>query len=85
MAYRYSPYATMVTIAAVIIAPIIHLAYGIADALIRAVMLVPPRFDWRMVRQLGVMAYRKIADLKPIYRESYETHGLSFGDGRMRC
>ena len=29
--------------------------------------------------------HRKIADLRSVYRESYDSHGLSLGDGRMRA
>jgi len=37
---------------------------------------------WHSLRAAGVTAYRKIAELKPEYRESYATHGLSLSDGR---
>jgi hypothetical protein len=40
---------------------------------------------WHSLRSLGVTAYRKIADLRPVYRESYDTHGLSLVPDRMRC
>ncbi|MDX0354300.1 hypothetical protein GOC51_03640 [Sinorhizobium meliloti] len=40
---------------------------------------------WRFTRDLGLTAYRTIADLKPVYRESYDTHGLSLAASRMRC
>lgn len=39
---------------------------------------------WHSLCAAGVTAYRKIADLKPVYRASYATHGLSLADGRMR-
>lgn len=39
---------------------------------------------WHSLRSLGITAYRKIADLRPVYRESYDTHGLSLEPGRMR-
>ncbi|MBD9635461.1 hypothetical protein IB277_03980 [Ensifer sp. ENS07] len=34
---------------------------------------------------LGLTAYRVVGSLKPVYRESYATHGLSLDAGRMRC
>lgn len=37
---------------------------------------------WHSLRTAGVAAYRKIAHLKPVYRDSYATHGLSLSDGR---
>ncbi|ASP79647.1 hypothetical protein [Sinorhizobium meliloti] len=40
---------------------------------------------WRFTRELAVTACRMIADLKPVYRESYDTHGLSLAAGRIRC
>ncbi|MFT2214700.1 hypothetical protein ACLJYM_22865 [Rhizobium giardinii] len=39
---------------------------------------------WLSLRGLGIMAYRKIADLRTVCRESYDTHGLSLDPGRMR-
>ncbi|CAN7451018.1 hypothetical protein LJR235_002906 [Pararhizobium sp. LjRoot235] len=39
---------------------------------------------WHSLRSLGITAYRKITDLRPVYRESYETHGLSLEPDRMR-
>lgn len=39
---------------------------------------------WHSLRSLGVTAYRKIADLRPVYRESYDSHGLSLEPDRMR-
>lgn len=39
---------------------------------------------WHSLRSLGIAAYRKIADLRPVYRDSYDTHGLSLDAGRMR-
>ena len=32
---------------------------------------------WHSLRSLGITAYRKIADLRSVYRESYDSHGLS--------
>ncbi|OMQ41680.1 hypothetical protein [Ensifer sp. 1H6] len=33
---------------------------------------------------LGIAAYRVVGSLRPVYRESYDSHGLSLADGRMR-
>lgn len=41
-------------------------------------------YAWHSMNDLGIAAYRKIADLKPVYRESYDTHGLSL-DRRWRA
>ncbi|NTJ63524.1 hypothetical protein G6M50_38160 [Agrobacterium rhizogenes] len=41
--------------------------------------------SWRVTRAVGIDAYRKIADLKPVYRESYDTHGLSLDRGQSIC
>ena len=39
---------------------------------------------WHSPRSLGITAYRTIADLRPVYRESYDSHGLSLEPDRMR-
>ncbi|WP_313195864.1 hypothetical protein [Shinella zoogloeoides] len=82
MAYRSLTFATIVAVASFVMHPIITLAYGFAESFFRAVMLMPAKFDWRAVADFSVATYRKIADLKPVYRESYATHGLSLSDGR---
>ncbi len=41
-------------------------------------------YTWHSLRSLGITAYRRIADLRPVYRESYDTHGLSLEPDRMR-
>jgi hypothetical protein len=68
--------------------------YSLYDILAAVVLIVSDfarlalRVDyghaWRFMREAGVSAYRKIADLKPVYRESYDSHGLSLEPGRMR-
>ena len=40
---------------------------------------------WHSLQGLGVTAYRVVGSLKPVYRESYATHGLSLDAGRMCC
>ncbi len=49
----------------------------------RAVLRIDYGYARRLVNDFGVTAFRKIADLKPVYRESYDTHGLSL-DHRWR-
>ncbi|PDT81815.1 hypothetical protein [Sinorhizobium sp. BJ1] len=39
---------------------------------------------WHSLRGLSIAAYRTVGSLKPVYRESYETHGLSLASGRIR-
>ncbi|CAH0339579.1 hypothetical protein [Rhizobium sp. CECT 9324] len=43
---------------------------------------VAPAWAWQTLQRFGVEAYRIIKRLKPIYRESYETHGMNF---YLRC
>lgn len=38
---------------------------------------------WHSLRSLGITAYRKIADLRPVYRDSYDSHGVSLEPDRM--
>jgi hypothetical protein len=83
MAYRSSTFAALSMIACYV-APIFVTLYSALDAFFRAVMLVAAPFAWRSARDLCLVAYRKIADLKPVYRESYDTHGLSLDVGRLR-
>lgn len=81
MAYRSLTFATIGTI----IASCFALVYSALDAFFRAVVLMPVNFDWRTARDIAVASFLKIADLKPVYRESYETHGLSLDARRMHC
>ncbi|WP_105436400.1 hypothetical protein [Neorhizobium tomejilense] len=72
-----------------------HFGYGLYQIIASIAVIVADfcrlalRIDyghaWRTMRDLGITAYRKIADLKPVYRESYDTHGLSLDPSRMRC
>jgi len=39
---------------------------------------------WHSLCSLGVMAYRVVGNLRPIYRESYDSHGLSLVECRKR-
>lgn len=66
--------------------------FGIYDAFIAvSVLLVDLALEafrygietaWHSLGAAGIAAYRNIAELKPEYRESYATHGLSLSDGR---
>lgn len=60
------------------------IALIIAD-LGRAFLRIDYGHAWRTTQDLGITAYRKIDDLEPVYRDSYDTHGLSLSPGRMRC
>lgn len=84
MAYRSMTFATIAVVVARYVSPVFIALYSALDAFFRAVMLVAAPFDWRSMRDFGVAAYSKIADLKPVYRASYDTHGLSI-DHRMRA
>jgi hypothetical protein len=57
-------------------------------AVIASVTLAVIRYGaghtWHSLRSLGITAHRKIADLRSVHRESYDSHGLSLGEGRMR-
>lgn len=63
------------------------LAFSISAviSLAAAILRTDHGSTWQSLRELGITAYRKIADLKPVYRHSYRTHGLSLSDGRMPC
>lgn len=38
----------------------------------------PAAWMWRQLVRFSLSAYRLIGILKPIYRESYDTHGMNF-------
>ncbi|MGO7779468.1 hypothetical protein ACC717_04970 [Rhizobium ruizarguesonis] len=59
------------------------IAFIVAD-FARACLRVDYGYAWRSMTDLGIAAYRKIGDLRPVYRESYDTHGLSL-DHRWRA
>jgi hypothetical protein len=82
MAYRSMTFATVATIIASYVSPVMAVVFTSLHSFFRAVMLMPVHFDWRSVRNLSAVAYRKITDLKPVYRDSYDTHGLSLAGGR---
>lgn len=39
---------------------------------------------WHSLRGLSLAAYRTVGSLRPVYRDSYETHGLSLCGGPIR-
>ncbi|QXZ79649.1 hypothetical protein [Rhizobium sp. L51/94] len=47
------------------------------ELLARAFLRVDYGYAWRAMREVGVASYRDVVGLHPVYRESYETHGLS--------
>ncbi len=70
----------------------IRSAYDVLIALAALVVLIAlavvrhgVSVTWHSLRAFDVAASRIVGLLKPIYRESYKTHGLIFSDGRMRC
>lgn len=85
MAYRhsFSLIGTLAAMCIIIIAPLSMAVHAVAD-FARACLKVDHGISWHALRSLPVIAFRKIADLMPVYRESYDTHGLSL-DLRRRC
>lgn len=63
----------------------IVLAVSAIGAFFNASLQIDYGNTWRFMRDLGIMAFRKIADLKPVCRESYNTHGLSLADRWRFC
>lgn len=74
------PYSRLFVIADIIAAVTVVVA-SLALAVVRYGVSV----TWHSLQGLGVTAYRVVGSLKPVYRESYDTHGLSLDTGRMRC
>lgn len=85
MAYRSLTFATISSVIANFVSPVFVALYNALDAFFRAVMLVAAPYAGRSAHEIGVAAYRKIADLKPVYRESYDTHGLSLDRQWRAC
>ncbi|MQW73652.1 hypothetical protein GHK50_33665 [Sinorhizobium medicae] len=63
---------------------LVSVALIVAD-FARLALRVDYGHSWCFTRDPGVTAYRTIADLKPVYRESYDTHGPSLAAGQIRC
>lgn len=79
--YRYLYGYSLMGLISLAVSAIISLFVAAADRVLRA----DYGNAWRFSRDIGVAGFRKIADLKPVYRESYDSHGLSLYDGRRRC
>lgn len=45
------------------------------------VLVAMPTTCWRVLPVLKLAAFKLLAPLKPVYRESYRTHGLSLQSG----
>jgi len=60
------------------------ICFACVSALLFVLEVVPAAsaYAWRLVVTIGVAAFRLIGQLKPEYRESYDTHGLSLFNGR---
>lgn len=68
-----------------VIADIIAAAAVVITSLALAVVRYGASVTWHSLQGLGIAAYRVVGSLKPVYRESYATHGLSLDADRMRC
>lgn len=68
-----------------VIADIIAAVAVVVASLALAVVRYGASVTWHSLQDLGITAYRVVGSLKPVYRESYATHGLSLDAGRMRC
>lgn len=80
MPRSYLTYRKFFTFIIAAIAPFVMPALSIAEAVFFRVLSVVASAGalvWLGFRELGRDAYRKIAELKPVYRDSYRTHGLS--------
>ncbi|MEY9719780.1 hypothetical protein ABIA22_002270 [Sinorhizobium fredii] len=74
------PYSRLFVLANIIAAVAVVVA-----SLALAVVRYRAGITWHSLQGLGVTAYRVVGSLKPVYRESYATHGLSLDADRMRC
>lgn len=67
------------------------LAHSIAFACVATLLFIVERvpasaaYAWRMVVTIGLAAFRRIGQLKPEYRASYNTHGLSLSGPFPNC
>lgn len=75
-AYHYSRLFVMADIIAAVAVVVASLAL--------AVVRYSAGVTWHSLQGLCLAAYRVVGSLRPVYRESYETHGLSLDAGRMR-
>lgn len=70
--YAYGIYSILASLAAVV------------AAFALAVVRYGASVTWQSLNTICVSAYRVVGSLKPEYRESYETHGLSLCSEPMR-
>lgn len=76
---------------AILAAALSRAVFYVADILKRfavyAVNVIAAKdaFDWLATRYAKPIAYRVLGRLKPEYRESFATHGLSLRDLRGHC
>lgn len=84
MAYHrsYGILGTCAAMVIVIMLPISYVARAVSE-FARACFSIDHGVFWQTLRKFSAVAVRKIADLKPEYRASYESHGLDFG--RLSC
>lgn len=67
-----------------VIADIIAAVAVVVASLALAVVRYGASVTWHSLQGLGLTAYRVVGSLKPVYRESYDSHGLSLEPDRMR-
>ncbi|RVK81391.1 hypothetical protein CN157_05070 [Sinorhizobium meliloti] len=58
---------------------------ALAVSIVLAAVRYGASVTWHSLHSFGLVAFRVVGLLKPIYRESYETDGLIFSADRMRC
>ncbi|RVG29883.1 hypothetical protein CN233_17945 [Sinorhizobium meliloti] len=68
-----------------VLADVLVAVATIVASCVLAVVRYGASVTWHSLQSFGIAAYRVVGSLKPVYRESYDTHGLSFDAGRMRC
>ncbi|MGV1867209.1 MULTISPECIES: hypothetical protein [unclassified Rhizobium] len=74
-AYGFRLYDYMIAAIGIVVFAIEHLAH--------AFLRVDYGNAWGAMREVGAAAYRDAVGLHPVYRESYETHGLSLQHRRL--
>ncbi|MGF6157785.1 hypothetical protein M2267_003044 [Ensifer sp. KUDG1] len=67
-----------------VIADMVAAVAIVVASLALAVVRYGAGITWHSLQSLCLAAYRVVGSLKPVYRESYDTHGLSLDAGRMR-
>ncbi|AUX76393.1 hypothetical protein [Sinorhizobium fredii] len=67
-----------------VIADLVAAVAVVVASLALAVVRYGASVTWHSLQGFSLAAYRLVGSLKPVYRESYETHGLSLAAGRIR-